>query len=460
MTATTAIAAETRDPSNLFYQSRTRRPIVARAEGIYFWDRDGRRYIDGSSGAMVANIGHGNPRVLAAMRQQMEETTFAYRLHFENEAAETLARRIAQRLPEGLDRVFFVSGGSEAVESCLKLARQHALATGQAGRYKVISRYPSYHGATLGALAVTGYTPMTAPFAPMMQEMPKIPAPTCYLDSDSLDWKARGLRYAEMLRAEIRRQGPETVLAFIMEPVGGASTGALVAPDSYYARIREICDEYGILLILDEVMSGVGRTGRFLAAEHWNLRPDIVALSKGFAAGYAPLGAMVADRRLVEPVLDAGGFIHGHTYAGNPLACAAGLAVLEEIESRDLMGNATRMGGLLKSGLAGLMARCPFIGDVRGLGLLLAFETVTDRQTMQPLPPALNAHSRLVEIAYEKGLIIYSRRTRGGLEGDHFMVCPPMIVDEAEIAEILRLLEESLVIFAAEAGLSTLPAEA
>ncbi len=453
MTATTAIAAETREPSNLFYQSRTRRPVVARAEGIYFWDRDGRRYIDGSSGAMVANIGHGNPHVLAAMRRQMEEATFAYRLHFENEAAETLARRIAQRLPEGLDRVFFVSGGSEAVESCLKLARQHALATGQADRYKVISRDPSYHGATLGALAVTGYTPMTAPFAPMMREMPKIPAPTCYLDNDDLDWQARGLRYAEMLREEIHRQGPETVLAFIMEPVGGASTGALVAPDSYYARIREICDEFGILLILDEVMSGVGRTGRFLAAEHWNLRPDIVALSKGFAAGYAPLGAMVADRRLVEPVLDSGGFIHGHTYAGNPLACAAGLALLGEIENRDLMGNATRMGGQLKSGLTGLMARFPFIGDVRGLGLLLAFETVADRQTMQPLAPDLNAHSRLVEIAYERGLIIYSRRTRGGLEGDHFMVCPPMIVEEKQITEILTLLEESLAAFAAEAGL-------
>jgi adenosylmethionine-8-amino-7-oxononanoate aminotransferase len=456
MTITTAAAAQTREPSNLFYQSRSRRPVVARAEGIYFWDRDGRRYIDGSSGAMVANIGHGNPRVLAAMRRQMEEATFAYRLHFENEAAETLARRIAQRMPDHLDRVFFVSGGSEAVESCLKLARQHALAIGQAGRYKVISRYPSYHGATLGALAVTGYTPMTAPFAPMMQEMPKIPAPTCYLDHDDLDWEARGLRYAEMLRHEIRRQGAETILAFIMEPVGGASTGALVAPDSYYARTREICDEYGILLILDEVMSGVGRTGRFLAAEHWNLRPDIVALSKGFAAGYAPLGAMVADRRLVDPVLDSGGFIHGHTYAGNPLACAAGLAVLEEIESRDLMGNATRMGGLLKQGLVELMTRFPFIGDVRGLGLLLAFELVADRRTMQPLPADLNAHSRLVDIAYDKGLIIYSRRTRGGLEGDHFLVCPPMIVEEAQIAEILILLEQSLTAFAAEAGLAAI----
>ena len=455
MTATAASAAETREPSCLFYQTRARRPVVARAEGIHIWDRDGRRYIDGSSGAMVANIGHGNPRVLAAMRRQMEDATFAYRLHFENEAAETLARRIAARMPAHVDRVFFVSGGSEAIESCLKLARQYALASGQASRYKVISRFPSYHGATLGALAITGYAPMTAPFAPMMREMPKVPAPTCYLDNDDLDWDARGLRYAETLREEIRRQGPETVLAFIMEPVGGASTGALVAPDSYYGRIREICDEYGVLLILDEVMSGVGRTGRFLAAEHWHLRPDIVALSKGFAAGYAPLGAMVADRRLVGPVLDAGGFIHGFTYAGNPLACAAGLAVLEEIENRDLMGNAARMGGILKRGLKDLMTRFPFIGDVRGLGLLLAFELVVDRQSMRPLPPELNAHSVLVEVAYERGLIIYSRRTRGGLEGDHFMVCPPMIVDEAQVAEILSLLEDSLAAFAAQVGLPT-----
>jgi len=458
MTASPAPAAETREPSNLFYQTRHRRPLVARAEGIHIWDRSGKRYIDGSSGAMVTNIGHGNPRVLAAMRQQMEEATFAYRLHFENEAAETLARRIARRLPQGLDRVFFVSGGSEAVESCLKLARQYALATGQGGRWKVISRFPSYHGATLGALAVTGYAPMTEPFAPMMREMPKIPAPTCYLDCDNLDWEARGLRYAEMLREEILRQEPESVLAFIMEPVGGASTGALVAPDSYYARIREICNEFGILLILDEVMSGAGRTGRFLAAEHWNLRPDLVALSKGFAAGYAPLGAMVADRRLVEPVLDRGGFIHGYTYAGNPLACAAGLAVLEEIESRDLMGRAGIMGGLLKAGLVNLMARFPFIGDVRGLGLLLAFELVADRQSMAPLPVDLNAHNRLVDLAYERGLIIYSRRTRGGIEGDHFMVCPPMIVGEPDIAEILALLEDSLFAFAAEAGLPVVAA--
>lgn len=440
-------------PSNLFYQSRSRRPLLDRAEGVYLWDVAGKRYLDGSSGAMVSNIGHSNPRVLAAMRAQMEKSTFGYRLHFENGPAEELASLVAALMPEGLDRVFFVSGGSEAVESAVKLARQWAVATGQASRWKVIARYPSYHGSTFGALALTGMALMTAPFSPMLREMPRIPAPTCYLDRDRLSSDERGLRYAEMLREEILRQGPETVLGFIMEPVGGASTGALVAPDSYYARIREICDEFGILLIYDEVMSGAGRTGAFLAAEHWNIRPDIVALSKGFGAGYMPLGAMVADRRLVEPVLDSGGFIHGFTYAGNPLACAAGVAVIREVLDNDLMGNAARIGDLLKLELAGLMARYPFVGDVRGKGLLLAFELVADRETMTPLPKALDAYVRLVEHAYERGLIIYSRRTRGGREGDHFLVCPPMIATEAHVAEIMDGLTASLDAFAAEAGL-------
>ncbi|WP_366658465.1 aspartate aminotransferase family protein [Fodinicurvata sp. EGI_FJ10296] len=434
-----------RPPSHLFYQSRQRRPLLDRGDGVYLYDVDGRCWLDGSSGAMVANIGHGNRYVIDAMRRQMEKATFGYRLHFENEPAETLAARTAARMPEGLDRIFFVSGGSEAVESCIKLARQWALATNQAARWKVISRFPSYHGATLGALALTGMAPMSAPFSPMMREMPKISAPTGYLDRDDLSADERGLKYAELLREQILREGPETVLAFIMEPIGGASTGALVAPDAYHRRIREICDEFGILLIHDEVMTGAGRTGTFLASDHCpEARPDIIALSKGFAAGYAPLGAIAAHHRLVEPVLDAGGFIHGYTYAGNPLACAAGLAVLDVVESRDLPANAAAMGAKLADGLRALAARYPFIGDVRGRGLLLAFEMVADPDTMAPLPAAMNAHSRVVEAAYERGLIVYSRRTRGGTHGDHVMVCPPLIADPSHLGEILTKLDDAL----------------
>ncbi len=444
-------------PSHLFYQSRLRRPVLERASGVYLWDVEGKRYLDGSSGAMVCNIGHSNPRVLDAMRRQMDKSTFGYRLHFENEPAEKLAARSAALMPEGINKLFFVSGGSEAVESAIKLARQWALATGQAQRYKIISRYPSYHGATLGALGLTGYTPMTAPFASMMTESPKVPAPTCYLDRDNLDEAARARRYADMLEVEIMRQGAETVLAFIVEPVGGASTGALVPPAGYMERIRDICTRHGVILIYDEVMTGAGRTGRFLAAEHFDASPDIVVLSKGYAAGYVPLGAMAARDDMVEAVLDAGGFIHGYTYAGNPLACAAGLAVLEEITGNDLVGNAERIGHHLKRELKGLMEEYPFIGDVRGLGLLLAFETVADRDTMAPLPPSVEAHRELVEIAYREGLIIYSRRTRGGLAGDHFMVCPPLICETVHVDEIMTKLRASLDRFAASAGLDRAP---
>jgi len=430
--------------SHLFYITRQRRPLLDRAEGIYLWDVNGKRYLDGSSGAMVSNIGHSNPRVLEAMRNQMLRATFGYRLHFETESSERLAAELAALAPQGHDKVFFCSGGSEAVESCLKMARQYAVATGQAQRWQVISRDPSYHGGTLGALAVTSYAPLNAPFVPMLQAMPKIPAPRCYLDRDNFSDAERGHGYADMLREKILELGPESVLAFIMEPVGGASTGALVAPDSYYPRIREICDEFGILLIYDEVMTGAGRTGTYLAAQHLNINPDIIALAKGLGAGYVPLGAMLAQQHIVEPVLDSGGFQHGYTYAGNPLACAAGLAVLDEIFAQDLLANTVRVGARLKQELEQLKDEFDFIGDVRGKGLLLAFELVADRETKQPLPREFDAYLRLVELAYERGLILYSRRTRGGIEGDHFLVCPPMITTEAQIEEIMVPLKASL----------------
>ncbi|WP_213396245.1 aminotransferase family protein [Yoonia sp.] len=437
-----------RPESHLFYQTRARRPVLAEARNVYMWDIEGKRYLDGSSGAMVSNIGHSHPTVLAAMRAQMDKSTFGYRLHFETDPSERLAAKTAALMPEGMEKVFFVSGGSEAVESALKIARQYALAVGQGSRWKVISRSPSYHGCTLGALAITGYGPLADPFAPMMQMMPKVPAPRAYLDGLNPDDLATGTHYVAMLEAEIVAQGPDTVLAFIVEPVGGASTGALVPPAGYMQAVREICTRHGVLLIHDEVMCGGGRTGAFLGADHWGVAPDIIALSKGFGAGYAPLGAMIAHDRIVNPVLDQGGFAHGFSYAGNPLACSAGLAVLEVIEAEGLIQNAARIGAILKSRLEGLMDRFPFIGDVRGKGLLLAFELVADRDTMEPLPPALNAYLELVELAYEEGLIIYARRTRDGRAGDHFLVCPPMTASEAHVDEIIEKLTAALSAFA------------
>ncbi|MCC5992865.1 MAG: aspartate aminotransferase family protein [Rhodobacteraceae bacterium] len=440
--------------SHLFYQTGQRRPVLDQARGVYMWDLDGKRYLDGSSGAMVCNIGHSNPRVLDAMRRQMEKSTFGYRLHFETEASESLAARTAALCPDGMNKVYFVSGGSEAVESAIKLARQHALAVGQGARWKVISRAPSYHGCTLGALAITGYAPLSEPFAPMMRAMPKIPAPRAYLDGLDPADPATGVHYAAMLEAEIIAQGTESVLAFIVEPIGGASTGALVPPVGYMQAVQDICRRYGVLLILDEVMTGAGRTGRFLGLEHWGLSPDIVVLSKGFAAGYVPLGAIAARDDLVGAVLKGGGFQHGFTYAGNPLACAAGAAVIDEIARLGLVQNAEMMGHALRARLDGLMARHPIIGDVRGKGLLMAFELMADHDTKAPLPARLNAHQRLVDIAYEMGLIIYSRRTRDGVEGDHIMVCPPLIVTEAHLDEITDTLDAALTRLVDELALS------
>lgn len=441
-----ALASEPPRPaSHLFYMTRLRRPLVDRAEGIYLWDAQGRRMIDGSSGAMVVNIGHGNRNVIDAMKRQMEHVTFAYRLHFENEPAEELARRMAEKMPGDLDRIFFVSGGSEAVESAIKLARQWAVVTGQAKRWKVISRFPSYHGGTMGALGVTGDLALTETFAPQVRDMPTVPAPRAYRDRDHFSMEERGLRYADMLEEKIHAEGPESVLAFIMEPIGGAATAALVPPDSYFPRIREICNKHGILLIHDEVMTGAGRTGRYLGGDHWNCRPDIITLSKGIGSGYAPLGAMAASRRLVKPVLDAGGFQHGYTYAGNPLSCAAGLAVLDETERLGCVDNAATMGDLLKSELEALSKRFPFVAGVRGKGLLIGADLVADPETFAPLPKAKNANQRLVDLAYERGMIIYSRRIRGdGIEGDNFILAPPLIITAGQVGEMIAILADSL----------------
>jgi len=439
-------------PSNLF-MSGQRRPVVDRALGLHVWTRDGRRFIDAASGPVAVNLGYSNPAVLEAMKRQMERTTFAYRLHFESEAAEELASTLADRLPDGMDRLYFLSGGSEAVESCIKLARQWAVGTGQPHRWKVIGRMPSYHGGTYGSLSVTGDGLLTDTFSDQIRMMTTVPAPTAWRDRDNLSMEERGLRYADMLDEAIVEAGPESVLAFIMEPVGGAATAALVGPDSYYARVREICDRHGILLIHDEVMSGAGRTGKFLGGDHWNCRPDILSLSKGIGSGYVPLGAIAATRRVVDPVVAMGGFQHGHTYAGNPLACAAGLAVLGEMDRLGLIANAARMGALLESELRGLAKRFPFMADVRGKGLLLGVEMVGDPETLAPIDPAKKATQRLLDIAYRRGLIVYGRRVRGGRIADNVMVCPPLIVTKDDIAEIIGILGESLEALATELDL-------
>ena len=437
-------------PSHMFFWPTADRPFVDRGEGIYVWDTEGRRYVDACAGPQTCNIGHGNERVRRAMLEQAERISYAFRPFMKNEPAEALAAEIAALAPAPLDRVFFCSGGSEAVEAAIKLARQHALAHGQGQRWKIVSRIPSYHGTTLGALGLTGDPDMFGPFAPMMPNHPKIPAPFCAYRPAGQSLEQAALAHAERLEQVILEQNPATVLAFIMEPVGGAATGALTAPDAYYRRVREICDRHGVLLIFDEVMSGAGRSGRYLAAEHFGVTPDIAVLAKGLASGYMPLGAILTSAAVVEAVDAAGGFAHGHTYSASPIACAVGRAVLAEHLDNDLMGNAERMGARLTAALQDLWQRYPFIGEVRGKGLLLGFDIVADRATGRPLPPERNFHLALAQAAYDRGLMIYTRRIMGGLKGDNFLVSPPLILTAEQVDEIAGLLDDALAAVAPE----------
>lgn len=410
------------------------KPRIARADGIYMWDTTGKRYIDASSGPVACNIGYGNRRVLDALQSQAEAAAFANPSTFESAANRLFAERLAEAAGPGYERVFVVSGGSEANEAAMKLARQMAVARGEASRWKVISRQPSYHGSTLGALSITGDPSAHDMFGPMMQSMPKVPAPITYRIPDGFDQQSWAEHCAEVLERTIVDEGPQSVLAFIQEPVGGLATGALVPHAAYMTRVREICSRYGVLLIHDEVMSGGGRTGAFLSHQHWpDCRPDIVVLAKGAGAGYFPLGVVLAPRDRVAEVAGGGGFMHGHTAHGNPLACAVGLAVLQETLDTGLVPNAARQGDRLRARLDALVDRSPIVGDVRGKGLLMALELVSDKAGKTPFPPSAMAAGVLAKAAIEQGLILYTRRTNAGRDGDWVMIAPPLIATDAEI---------------------------
>jgi adenosylmethionine-8-amino-7-oxononanoate aminotransferase len=428
-----------------------RRPRVVRGEGIYYWDDTGRRYIDVSSGPVANNLGSGNKRVLEAMRKQAEACAFAFPGQFESEANENLANLLTKLAGPGLDRAFFVSGGSEASESAIKFCRQWFLAKGQPQRFKVIGREPGYHGGTLGALAITGDEHQHAVFGPMLRAMPKVPTPFTYRLPANHTRDSYARHCAQALDDKIREEGPETVMAFIMEPVGGLATGALVAEDIYFTMIRQICNKHGILLIFDEVMSGAGRTGKFLAADHWpDCRPDLVILAKGIAAGYTPMGCLLAPAHMVKTVADAGGFMNGFTYFANPLSCAIGYAVLSEVVEHGLIEQAAVRGEQLRARLDAIAGRSAIVGDVRGLGLLLAIELSCDRANKTPIPLELLAPVRFQQIAAELGLAVYCRRTSLGAYGDWLMISPPLTVTEAEVDEIAEGLEKALAAYERE----------
>lgn len=418
-----------------------RPPELSHAQGVFLYDTSGNSYMDITSGAVVSNLGHANPRVVRVMQEQAARATFAYPRFFESRDNVELADKICSLAGPGFERAFFVSGGSEANESALKLARQYAVAIGEGQRYKVISREPSYHGATLGALGVTGDAFTESLYAPMARIAPKVPAPMTYRLPPGQTAESHAHECAEALEARIRSEGPDTVLAFIMEPIGGLSSGATVAPPAYYHRVRDICNRFGVLLIHDEIMSGAGRSGRFLASQHWeHSAPDIVTLAKGLAAGYTPFGAVLASSRLVETVARHGGFVHGHTYFSNPFSCAVANAVLDEVMEHDLMGQASRIGSHLESGLLQLQQQSRIVGDTRGIGLLRAIEIVRDKNTKTTFPVELNTPLRLSKHGLRHGIALYNRRANNGAYGDMQLVTPPLTSTRQEIDEMISRL--------------------
>jgi adenosylmethionine-8-amino-7-oxononanoate aminotransferase len=423
-------------------------PVATHGTGAYLFDQSGRRYLDASGGAAVSSLGHNHPRVIDALARQARTLAFAHTSFFSNQPLERLADFLIARAPRGLSRVAVVCDGSEAVESALKLARQYWIENGQPSRTWIISRHLSYHGNTLGALAVSGHVRRRQPFAPYLFDRVAFIAP-CYGyrhrhegESD----EAYGVRAAGELEMTIERLGPDQVAAFIAEPIVGASGGCLVPAPGYFQRIREICDRFGVLFIADEIMCGMGRTGSLFASEQEGVAPDMIAVAKGLGAGYQPIGAVLVSGNIVHAIETGSGSLQqGHTYLGHPVACATALAVQETIEEDDLLSNVRGMGRLLRARLHEAFGQHPRVGDIRGRGLFWALELVDDRATKAPFDPRLSVHARVKREAMTRGLICYpSGGTADGTAGDHVLLAPPYIIDESHVDEMTRILLEAI----------------
>ncbi|MEX0347896.1 MAG: aspartate aminotransferase family protein [Paracoccaceae bacterium] len=414
---------------------RAEQPTAVAGEGCYLIDAQGKRYFDASGGAAVSCLGHSNSRARQAVKDQVDQLAFAHTGFFTSEPAEQLADLLVAQAPDGIDRVYFVSGGSEAVESAIKLARQYYLEISQPERRNLIARRQSYHGNTLGALAAGGNAWRRQQFDPLLIGVSHI-AP-CYEYAERAETETPdeyGRRVADELETEILRLGPETVMAFIAEPVVGATLGAVPAVEGYFARIREICDSYGVLLILDEVMCGMGRTGHLFACNGEGVRPDILTIAKGLGAGYQPIGAMMCSAQIYQAIADGSGFFqHGHTYIGHPVATAAGHAVLSEMLERDLMPQVRERGTQLDAALRDRLGQHPHVGDIRGRGLFRGVELVQDRANKTPFDPARGLAGKLKAAAMAEGLISYPMPgTRDGRQGDHVLLAPPFVMSESD----------------------------
>ena len=423
---------------------------LAGGEGVYVWDDEGRRYIDGSSGPVCVVIGHGVKEVAEAAARQMSKISFAHSSHFTTDSVIECADKLAKFSPPGLKHVFFTSGGSEATEAAAKMARQYHLERGENRRYKIISRWQSYHGNTLGALSMSGNIPRRRNYIPMLLDFPHIPPAYCYRCWFGKDRESCSLECAWALEREIKINGAEHISAFIAEPVVGATLGTVPAPEGYFQIIREICDRYDVLFIADEVMTGFGRTGKNFAIEHWRVEPDIIATAKGISSGYIPLGAVIASEKVFKAFKNP--FVHGHTYGSHPVACAVGSAVLDYIEKNRLVKRSEELGKYFLDKLQSLKDS-DSVGDVRGIGLFSGIEFVKDKPSKEPFSAEARFNQMILEHCFNNGLLVYPGfGSVDGVKGDHIQVAPPLIISRSQIDEIVQILAKSVI--EAEAGLS------
>ena len=419
-------------------------PAIARGEGALLWDTEGRRYIDGSGGAVVVNVGHGRREIAAAMARQAEQAAYVHGTQFTSDVLEEYARRLAPHVPIDGARLYLVSGGSEANETAVKMARAYQLAIGQASRHQVVRRSVSYHGGTLATLSLSGRPTLQAPYRPMLQVVPESPAPFCYHCPLGKSYPDCAVACADELEAVVLREDPKTVAAFIAEPVLGASAGAAVPPAEYAGKAKAICDRHGVLYIDDEVMAGFGRTGTWFGIEPSGVRPDLITCGKGMSGGYMPVGAVLASGRIVAALHGAGGFTHGFTFSHNPVTAAACLATLEILEGEGLVERSRLLGEKSLARLRALTAH-PHVGDVRGLGLMLGLELVADKATRRPFPRAEKKAEAVAARCFENGLVLYpGTGCATGTEGDLVMVAPPLVVTEEQIEELVGILDRSL----------------
>lgn len=421
-------------------------PVAVRGEGIYIWDADGNRYIDGSGGSSaVTSIGHGVKAVTDVIAAQAQQITYSPGHAFLNQPSIDLAECVIDMAPKGMSKVWLVSGGSEATDNAVKIARQYQLLRGKGSKFVVISRWQSFHGATLGALGVGGHTYRRQQYLPMFLDSPHIPPAYCYRCYFEQTYPDCGLACARALEKAIRQQGADNVAAFIAEPVVGAALGAVPAPEGYFQMVRDICDRYDVLFIADEVMTGFGRTGKNFGIEHWGVLPDLMTCGKGISSGYAPLGAVIISDKIAGEFAGKGSsFIGGHTYSGNPLSAATGAAVLKYMQEKGVVANAAEQGRYLLQRLQELK-KYEMVGDVRGKGMMVGFELVQDRKIKEPFPPSLNVAARIGDEALKRGLVTYpGTGSVDGVMGDHVKLAPPLVITREQVDELFAILDEAV----------------